>query len=157
LNPSVRLDQIEIEGQSGLKTYDYVPITPESLDRAKGLDKGAGRADSSVKLSKGKTKHITQRHSYEKVKNEVDHLVNSGKRSVAEKSVEQRSFFNKNWSQNKIVKSVEQGANKLISKGKTNGTYTVKQYGEKVTIVIENGKVKTAYGSKKYTLKDFGY
>jgi len=40
----VRLDQIEIESQSGLKTYDYVPITPESLDRVKGLDKGAGGA-----------------------------------------------------------------------------------------------------------------
>ena len=44
LNPSVRLDQIEIESQSGLKTYDYVPITPESLDRVKGLDKGVGKA-----------------------------------------------------------------------------------------------------------------
>gem|GEM_PF-1405112 len=42
LNPSVRLDQIE--SQSGLKTYAYVPITPESLDRVKGLDKGAGKA-----------------------------------------------------------------------------------------------------------------
>ena len=47
LNPSVRLDQIEIESQSSLKTYDYVPITPESLDRTKGLDKGAGGAKTS--------------------------------------------------------------------------------------------------------------
>jgi len=47
LNPSVRLDQIEIESQSDLKTYDYVPITPESLDRVKGLDKGASGADRS--------------------------------------------------------------------------------------------------------------
>jgi len=48
LNPSVRLDQIEIEieSQSGLKTYDYVPITPESLDRVKGLDKVNDKARS---------------------------------------------------------------------------------------------------------------
>ena len=39
----MRLDQIEIESQSGLKTYDYIPITPESLDRVKGLDKGASK------------------------------------------------------------------------------------------------------------------
>ena len=52
LNPSVHLDQIEIESQSGLKTDEYVPITPENLDRVKGLDKGAGGAgklDESLK------------------------------------------------------------------------------------------------------------
>jgi len=46
LNPSVRLNRIEIESQSGLKTYDYVPITPESLDRTKGLDKVNDKARS---------------------------------------------------------------------------------------------------------------
>ena len=49
LNPSVRLDQIEIESRSGLKTYDYVPITPESLDRVKGLDKRVGEAKTNIK------------------------------------------------------------------------------------------------------------
>ena len=47
----MRLDQIEIESQSGLKTYEYVPITPESLDKMKELDKGVGEAkynDSQV-------------------------------------------------------------------------------------------------------------
>ena len=50
MNPSVRLDQIEIESQSGLKTYAYVPITPESLDRVKGLDKGTGGAKAKNAL-----------------------------------------------------------------------------------------------------------
>ena len=50
MNPSVRLDQIEIESQSGLKTYDYVPITPESLDKMKELDKGASEAKKPVEI-----------------------------------------------------------------------------------------------------------
>ena len=43
-----------------MKTYDYVPITPESLDRAKVLDKGAGKAKTTPqKLTReGKTPDI---------------------------------------------------------------------------------------------------
>jgi len=68
LNPSVRLDQIEIESRSGLKTYDYVPITPESLDRAKVLDKGASGADVNNGVNNTKPNQV---HHYVTNKNKT--------------------------------------------------------------------------------------
>ena len=68
LNPSVRLDQIEIESQSGLKTYAYVPITPESLDRAKVLDKGASGADVNNGVNNTKPNQV---HHYVTNKNKT--------------------------------------------------------------------------------------
>jgi len=80
LNPSVRLDQIEIESQSGLKTYDYVPITPESLDRAKVLDKGAGKATNNKKtfnFTKTTEKHMNNPNRAVPVQTLKDAIANS--------------------------------------------------------------------------------
>lgn len=44
-----------------------------------------------------------------------------------------------------------------MNQGMTNGTYVVKEFGENITIIIEKGNLKTAYGNWSYNLKDFGY
>ena len=82
LNQSVRLDQIEIESRSGLKTYDYVPITPESLDRAKGLDKGADKAgaDDVPSVNKSLSEDLTraQNRNINKLDNIIENNLTEG-------------------------------------------------------------------------------
>lgn len=53
LDPNINLDRIELDGQSGLKTYDYVPITPESLDSVKGANKGTSESGTSTQPKTG--------------------------------------------------------------------------------------------------------
>jgi len=76
LNPSVRLDQIEIESQSGLKTYDYVPITPESLDKAAGGAKTAGKdvkfGSSTKSAQKVNNQMVKRGWTEDVVRNTVD-------------------------------------------------------------------------------------
>lgn len=54
------------------------------------------------------------------------------------------------------MNGVEKAYNELLQKGMDNGKYVTEILGENVTIVIENGTFRTAWGHHNYSLADFG-
>ena len=63
------------------------------------------------------------------------------------KELENKSFFNKDWSKKQIEDAVNAGYKEALEKGQ----YTFSYGGENVTIALENGGIKTAFGDYKYT------
>ncbi len=65
------------------------------------------------------------------------------------------SFFNKNWSQDEVVKYTQEAYNILRSQGKT-GIHSVEINGEIINVFIkDDGTFDTAYGEYQYTVDDF--
>lgn len=65
------------------------------------------------------------------------------------------TFFNKNWSQDEVVKYTQEAYNTLRSQGKT-GLQSIEINGEIINVFIkDDGAFDTAYGVYKYTVDDF--
>lgn len=65
------------------------------------------------------------------------------------------TFFNKNWSQDEVVKYTQEAYNTLRSQGKT-GLHSVEINGEIINVFIkDDGAFDTAYGVYQYTIDDF--
>lgn len=67
------------------------------------------------------------------------------------KDLENKSFFNKDWSKAQIEDTVNAGYKEALERGVSSGQYTFSYGGENVTIALENGGIKTAFGDYKYT------
>ena len=67
------------------------------------------------------------------------------------KELENTSFFNKDWSVAQIQEAVNAGYKEALEKGITSGRYTFSYAGENVTVALENGGLKTAFGDFQYT------
>ncbi|QDX94374.1 hypothetical protein EEL30_20050 [Brevibacillus laterosporus] len=114
------------------------------------------------KLSNGVLSHLTKRHVFNKVKDEIPFLLRKMTREKVEiiisgTSKKPRSYFNKEWSNKQVEDAVQFAFDDALKKGKTNGIHDVEYLGEKITIYIREGVPNTAYGSQRYSLKDFGY
>lgn len=65
------------------------------------------------------------------------------------------ALFNKNWSQEEVIKYTQEAYNILRNQGK-NGLQSVEINGEIIHIFIkEDGAFDTAYGTYKYSVEDF--
>lgn len=73
------------------------------------------------------------------------------------KDIAERGFFNPEWTEDMITDASEAAYNQLLKQGNANGKYVVEVLGEEITVAIENGIFKTAWGHHKFTLDDFGY
>ncbi|MDN9011569.1 hypothetical protein [Brevibacillus laterosporus] len=114
------------------------------------------------KLSNKLIKHITTRHIFNKAKDEIPFLLKKLPREKVEivisgTSKKPRSYFNKEWSNKQIEDAVQFAFEDVVKKGKGDGLHHVEYLGEKITIYIRKGLPGTAFGSHRYTLKDFGY
>ncbi|WP_227547665.1 polymorphic toxin-type HINT domain-containing protein, partial [Moraxella catarrhalis] len=114
----------------------------------------------SKPLSKSTKDHIIKRHDYNEIRQQIDTIMNKTGKSKQDAfnmlNLSNRTFFNKNWDQNTIVKATEYAKQDAIGKNVTSGNHTVVYRGEKITINISNDrKVSTAYGHYKYNINDF--
>jgi len=109
-----------------------------------------------IKVSASDAKHILNRHSFENVEEQLSRIASS-KPDLLNTYLNGRSFFNKDWTNDKIIEAVERGRLELIQQGITEGEHEVIVFGEKITIILENGGVSTAYGQYIYNLIDFGF
>ncbi|MDH2274569.1 hypothetical protein, partial [Moraxella porci] len=113
----------------------------------------------SKPLSVNTQNHILKRHGYDNVLMQIRALEKQGKsKQEAFKmlDIENRTFFNKNWSDEKIMKATECAKQDAIKNGVTSGNHTITYHGEKITINIsKDGKVSTAFGHRKYGINDF--
>jgi hypothetical protein len=120
------------------------------------LIKGKGNIAFQA-LSKGKVKHVLNRHSFNNVQKQLQHEITKRSKTDVANDIAERSFFNKNWSNTKITEATENAYNQLLQKGITNGRHTVKVSGEKITVQMNDGVFQSAWGSHKYKLSDFGF
>lgn len=114
----------------------------------------------SQPLSKNTIEHILDRHDFYRVQRQINTVMkNKGKTKeevYAMLNVGGRTFFNKNWSEQTSIKAVEYVKQDAIKNKVLQGDHTTNYLGEKITINIsKDGKVSTAYGDKKYALKEF--
>lgn len=75
-------------------------------------------------------------------------------RASAEKYLDYKSFFNKNWTDEQVRSALNYGYKDALSKGFTSGKYTFTYLGDEVTIYMENGIFKTGYGNYKFTYEE---
>ncbi len=112
---------------------------------------------ASEAISKGKIEHVLTDHTYSRMSNTINKMMEKGLNGPAEKLLNKKSFFNPSWSEEKVIDAANQAYNKVLSKGFTNGEHTVKVFGENITVYLEDGVFRSAYGDFKLTLSDFGF
>ena len=65
-------------------------------------------------------------------------------------------FFNPNWSDSRVIDSVNYAYNEVIRKNDNpHGEYTVTYFSEPVTVAFDHGQFKSGWGDYKYTLEEF--
>lgn len=84
-------------------------------------------------------------------------LIEKGLNETAENLLNKKSFFNPEWSEEKVTEVVNYVYNEAVSKGTINEKYTAIVSGEKITICFRDGQFHTAYGEYKFLLSVFGY
>ena len=104
-------------------------------------------------LSTNEIKHISNRHIPSVFANQVPHMSNS----QLTHALNNRTFFNPEWTQAQVVNAVEQGVNFLRGANLATGTQSIIIGGEQITIAFDiNGVFKTAYGIYRLTAEFFG-
>jgi RHS repeat-associated protein len=106
--------------------------------------------------SKSVLGHILNKHSFEGVARQVPFVLAKSGRAAADAFVRSRSYFPVEWTESRIQQAVGVVNRDAFRRGVTNGLHTLEIAGEKITIALENGKIKTAYGAVNLTLDDFG-
>ena len=154
---------LKVAGKAGVKVIRSFKSKKE-LDEAVEQAQRAKIDDVKIEnlskpLSVNTQNHILQRHGYDNVLMQIRTLEKKGKsKQEAFKmlDIENRTFFNKNWSNEKIMKATEYAKQDAIKNGVTSGNHTITYHGEKITINIsKDGKVSTAFGHRKYGINDF--
>ncbi|MDO5518526.1 MAG: pre-toxin TG domain-containing protein, partial [Clostridium sp.] len=125
-------------------------VFEEAMNGLRGIE-GAAEA-----ISKGKIKHILNRHTFDRVKRNLEYKIKVMPRSELEADIALRSFFNPSWSEEKVAEVAQEAYDTVVKQGGTTGNYSVEVLGEKINVYIENGKFSTAYGFYHFTLDDFG-
>jgi RHS repeat-associated protein len=103
-------------------------------------------------LSNKDIKHI-RKHIPSEFKKQLAHLP----KDKLEKTLAKNSFFNPNWSNEKVASALNKAYNDAMAKGITNGHHRYKVYGETIEIYIKDGQFKTGYGLHKLDASYFGY
>lgn len=103
-----------------------------------------------IELSDKNIKHI-KKHTFDGMAEQSKYLTDE---QLANK-LKNTSFFNKDWSQDEIVRYTQEAYNTLRRQGKT-GLQSIEINGEIIYVFIkEDGTFDTAYGVYKYILDDF--
>jgi len=108
---------------------------------------GGGTPPPDLPISESVLKHINNRHNPSAFAQQLKYMPKEN----ALKTIENKSFFNMNWSRSQIESAVNYGFNDAIQKGITDGQHTFTFAGETVTVAMLKGEVQTAWGSWKFT------
>lgn len=97
------------------------------------------------------------RHSFNRVQQQIGHKIGKRSRSEIAQDIAERGFCNTEWTEDMITEATETAYNQLLKQENTNSRYVIEALGEEITVAIEDGVFKTAWGHHKFTLDDFGY
>ena len=106
--------------------------------------------DDWNELSKNQIKHVTNRHNPHKFAQELRYI----SKENAINKLQNRSFFNKNWSQQQITDAVNDVYHQALQAGIKDGVHEFSYLGEKITICLKSGTIETVYGSHVYTYEE---
>ncbi|MED1919773.1 hypothetical protein P4V64_31335, partial [Bacillus thuringiensis] len=112
-------------------------------------------AEDVYKLSKNQVSHILTRHSTNSAKNQIVHWKKKMTNEQIDEMLSKRSFFNKDWSDDKIIEASQIAYTQLINRGVKDGLHPVTVFGEEIKIFMKNGNLDSAYGLHQYKLSDF--
>ena len=103
-----------------------------------------------VELSNSNIQHI-KKHTFDGMAEQANYVTDE----QLSNKINNTSFFNRDWSQDEIIKYTQEAYNTLRSQGKT-GLQSIEINGEIINVFIkEDGTFDTAYGVYKYTVDDF--
>lgn len=162
LDSIYRLDRLEVESKNGFKSYEYVPLSSETLKWlnekypiagdsgfvGKMAAEGSGKIE--YPLSNGNKQHI-KKHTYQGMKEQAKYLTDE----QLAKNLEKNSFFNPDWSIDDINKYAEEAYDALRRQGLT-GNLTYEINGEIFEVFIHpDGGFGTVVGQHKLSIGDF--
>ena len=110
-------------------------------------DNSRVKEGNETQLSRNTLKHINNRHNPNRYAQQIKYRPKADVKA----ELENTTFFNKDWSQTQIKDAINEGYKQATGQGITSGSYTFSYNGENVTVFLENGGVKTAYGDYTYT------
>ena len=121
------------------------------------IDGGSETSYGINQLTKNKIEYVLKNHTFGRMKETIDKLMEKGLIKTAQNLLIDKSFFNPEWTEEKVAEVVNYVYNQAIAEGITKGEYTSIIYGEKITVCFQDGRFHTAYGEYKFSLSDFGY
>lgn len=109
-------------------------------------------------IAKNTAKHLLSRHCMETMYPTIKYQLENGvkTRQELENYLLDIGFFNKDWSTDKCLSAVSQVYDAAKNKGIITDTFTMKIFGEDITVALTDGILSTAWGTYKYKLQDFG-
>ena len=123
-------------------------LSKETVKKEEALeDNSRVKEGNETQLSRNTLKHINNRHNPNRYAQQIKYRPKADVKA----ELENTTFFNKDWSQTQIKDAINEGYKQAIGQGITSGSYTFSYNGENVTVFLENGGVKTAYGDYTYT------
>jgi hypothetical protein len=108
------------------------------------------KRNSGVKVAKisiGRYKHILNEHKPSRIAQQLENM----NKKQAERLLNNKTFFNKNWSETTIKNAAKTGYQKALKAKKRTGDYKFKYKGETITVHLDQGVLKTCYGHHNYT------
>ena len=138
---------VAVAGPSGLLNPACELVAPV----CEGAAALAGAA-FALSIPQSRIDHYQKGHNIKKFKEQA----NKRPKESTENYLQNNDFFHKEWSESKIDKAVEEVFSEAKSKEIINGQYSKIIDGEKVTIGLKDGTLRSAWGNNKYTMKDLG-
>ncbi|WP_421617416.1 RHS repeat-associated core domain-containing protein [Brevibacillus sp. TJ4] len=89
-----------------------------------------------VQLSKNDIAHILNRHSVSSVKQQVQYWQKKMSNDQINEMLSKRTFFNKDWSEEKIIQASQTAYNYFKNEGVKDGLHIVKVFGEELRVFI---------------------
>jgi len=156
--PNDPLNKIDPSGEEGIVQQGYAMATQAIVIARTYLYYNAVRmaiwANLAVGIARTRLDHILKNHSLWRRAEQVPYIISSKGRDAAELFMKEKTYFPKDWSVNRIHSAVTTAYRFALRNGVINGEYTIVIEGESVTVQIVNQVLRTAYGTKKYGLKD---
>ncbi|MEK4529643.1 WXG100 family type VII secretion target [Paenibacillus sp. BGI2013] len=110
--------------------------------------------EQRAQLSQNLIDHVINRHSVNSTKQQLPYLQKKMSDEQINEMLSRKSFFNKEWSDNKITDASAEAVNQLKQQGIKDGLHTVTVFDEQIKVFIRNDNVDSVYGTHIYKISD---
>ncbi|MCP1187463.1 WXG100 family type VII secretion target [Paenibacillus sp. 1781tsa1] len=110
--------------------------------------------EQRAQLSQNLIDHVINRHSVNSTKQQLPYLQKKMSDEQINEMLSRKSFFNKEWSDNKITDASTEAVNQLKQQGIKDGLHTVTVFDEQIKVFIRNDNVDSVYGTHIYKISD---
>ncbi|QLG37697.1 WXG100 family type VII secretion target [Paenibacillus sp. E222] len=140
-NPAVAKIKQNIEAKNRSIEKNALEATPKATEQR-------------AQLSQNLIDHVINRHSVNSTKQQLPYLQKKMSDEQINEMLSRKSFFNKEWSDNKITDASTEAVNQLKQQGIKDGLHTVTVFDEQIKVFIRNDNVDSVYGTHIYKISD---